>query len=366
MGLVVSRIALRDWRSFEDRTMDLSPGLTILHGPNATGKTNTVEALQLLTAGSSFRRPRTQDFVREGALSGRAQARLEGDGRVVDVACSVADGKRRFKRNDKACRPQDLSATLMSVLFCPDDLSLVKQGASHRRDELDAFGTQSNAGYRKVARAYARSIEQRNRLLKEPYPDLGLLDAWDASVALGGATLLHARINLFSRLRNHVNKIYEQVGGGEELDCSYECSLGEEAIGSTRDQLRDLFLKRLEESRAEELRRGVTLVGPQRDDVRFFISGRDARSFGSQGQQRSVVLAWKMAEVAIAREVLGEQPLLLLDDVMSELDEARREACTRFVQSGIQTVVTTTNLAYFSPELLHNAQVIPFGPSAQV
>jgi DNA replication and repair protein RecF len=105
----------------------------------------------------------------------------------------------------------------------------------------------------------------------------------------------------------------------------------------------------------------VTLVGPQRDDISFTIDGRDARSFGSQGQQRSVVLAWKMAEVAIAREVLGEQPLLLLDDVMSELDETRRAAMTRFVQGGIQTVVTTTNLSYFPADLLSDAEVIPYG-----
>lgn len=102
-------------------------------------------------------------------------------------------------------------------------------------------------------------------------------------------------------------------------------------------------------------------MGPQRDDVTFAIAGRDARTFGSQGQQRSVVLAWKMAEVAIAREVLGEQPLLLLDDVMSELDETRRAAMTRFVQGGIQTVVTTTNLSYFPPELLETARVIAYG-----
>ncbi|MEE1159426.1 MAG: AAA family ATPase, partial [Atopobiaceae bacterium] len=159
MGLVVSRVALRDWRCFTERTLDVSSGLTILCGQNATGKTNTVEALQLLTAGTSFRRPRTTDLVREGCASGRVQARLEGDGRVVDVSCEVADGKRRFVRNDKACRPSDLSSTLMSVLFCPDDLSFVKAGAKYRRDELDAFGAQASDGYRKVARSYARAVE---------------------------------------------------------------------------------------------------------------------------------------------------------------------------------------------------------------
>ena len=364
MGLLATRIALRDWRSFADLCIELGEGLTVLCGPNATGKTNTVEALQLLTAGSSFRHPRTADLVREGAQAGRAALRLEGDGRVVDVACSVEGSRRRFERNDKPARPADLSSTLMSVLFCPDDLSFVKAGAKYRRDELDAFGMQASAGYRKVARTYARAVEQRNRLLKDPQPDLGLLDAWDASVALGGATLLHARLSMFCRLRRHVRSIYSQVGGNEVLECTYESSLGGGVEDLERDELRDLFLDRLAELRTDELARGVTLVGPQRDDVAFSIDGRDARSFGSQGQQRSVVLAWKMAEVAIAREVLGEQPLLLLDDVMSELDERRRAAMTRFVQGGIQTVVTTTNLAYFPPELLEDAKVVRCGAEA--
>ncbi|MDO4807298.1 MAG: DNA replication and repair protein RecF [Coriobacteriales bacterium] len=361
MGLTVTRIAMQDWRSFEHRSFDLSGGLTVLCGPNATGKTNTVEALQLLTAGSSFRHPRTTDLVRQGAQAGRVQARLEGDGRVVDVRCDVGDGKRRFVRNDKPCRPSDLSSTLMSVLFCPDDLSFVKQGAKYRRDELDDFGAQASSGYRKVARNYAHAVEQRNRLLKEEVPDPGLLEAWNLSVALGGATLLHARLSMFARLRRHLRTIYARVGGGEELECAYVSTLGTGVEDLERDELRDLFLDRLDEVRDEELRRGVTLVGPQRDDVTFTIAGRDARAFGSQGQQRSVVLAWKMAEVAIAREVLGEQPLLLLDDVMSELDATRRAAMTRFVQGGIQTVVTTTNLDYFPPELLQSAEVVRFG-----
>jgi DNA replication and repair protein RecF len=117
----------------------------------------------------------------------------------------------------------------------------------------------------------------------------------------------------------------------------------------------------MESMREDELRRGMTLAGPHRDDVRFTLDGRDARSFGSQGQQRSIVLAWKMAEVAIAREVVGEQPLLLLDDVMSELDERRRAAITEFVGGRIQTVITTANLDYFPQELLVGAEVIRFG-----
>lgn len=360
MGLLVKSLGMLCYRNFQAKDVQLADGMTILCGPNATGKTNTVEALQLLTAGASFRHPRAADLILEGEDQARISARLEGDGRVVDVACDITPARRTFVRNGKKCRPADVSATLMSVLFCPDDLWFVKRGAKWRREELDAFGTQANAGYRRVCQAYARAVEQRNRLLKAPVPDLGLLDAWDASVSLGGATLLVARLHLFERLRKHLLEVYGRVGEGERVDCSYECSLGADVAGMDRDQVCDLFAQRLAQSRDTDLRRQQTTVGPQRDDILFTLDGRDARTFGSQGQQRSIVLAWKMAEVACSAEVLGSQPLLLLDDVMSELDAARRDAVTRFVQDGIQAVVTTTNLGYFPDELLSRSEVVDF------
>ena len=364
MGLLVTELSLADFRSFVRREVALDPATTILVGPNAAGKTNTVEALQLLTAGASFRRPTPRQLVRDGAESARIDARLAGDGRVVDVRCDVTPTRRQFFVNGKRRHASEMPGTLMSVLFSPDDLALVKRGASGRRDELDDFGRQANKGYSHVLAAYTRSVEQRNRLLKEPSPDLGLLDAWDSSVALGGATLLASRVRLFNRLAEKVSAIYAQIADGEELVCRYVCSLGDETLDLDRDALRDLFAERLAAARAEDLRRAQTTLGPHRDDVLFEIGGRDARAFGSQGQQRSVVLALKMAEVELSAEVLGEQPLLLLDDVMSELDEARRTAVIRFAQRGIQTVITTTNLGYFSPELLDASRVVSFGEHA--
>lgn len=361
MGLVIRNVGMICFRNFELRDIDLAPGMTILCGPNAIGKTNTVEALQLLTAGVSFRKPRASELILEGEDRARISSRLEGDGRVIDVACEITPQRRRFVRNGKSCHAADLSSTLMSVLFCPDDLSFVKQGARYRREELDDFGAQANAGYRRVASTYARSIEQRNRLLKEAQPNLDLLDAWDASVALGGATLLEARLRLFSRLKDHLRAVYAQVSESDVLDCHYVSTLGDDVVGMSRDRLAERFAERLAAGRENDLRRQQTLIGPHRDDIVFTIDGRDARSFGSQGQQRSVVLAWKMAEVELSREILGEQPVLLLDDVMSELDASRRDAVVRFVQSGIQTVVTTTNLGYFPNELLQDAEVVEFG-----
>ena len=361
MGLLVDSLELRDWRNFEHRDIAFSPGMTVLHGHNAVGKTNTVEALQLLTAGASFRKPRPIQLVREGCPNARATLNLRGDGRVVDVTCLVEGARRKFRRNGKPCQSQDVPESLMSVLFNPDDLAFVKRGASQRRDELDAFGRQANRGFAKVLAAYQRAVEQRNRLLKEDDPNLALLEAWDASVALGGATLLLARLRLFERLVPKVSAIYARICDGEELVCSYECTLGDDVSGMARDELTARFLDRLAAGRRDDLRRQQTLVGPHRDDLAFTLDGRDARTFGSQGQQRSVVLAWKMAEVELAAEILGEQPLLLLDDVMSELDEQRRAAVVGFVQEGIQTVVTTTNLGYFPPDLLEASRVVSFG-----
>lgn len=361
MGLLVTELALADFRSFERLGVALSPGVTVFVGPNAAGKTNTVEALQLLTSGQSFRRPTPSQLVRDGAESARIDARLEGDGRVLDARLDVVAGRRQFSRNGKRCQAADMPGELMSVLFSPDDLALVKRGASVRRDEIDDFGRQANRGYANVLAAYLRSVEQRNRLLKDEFPDEGLIEAWDSSVSLGGATLLHARLRLFSRLADRVSEVYGRVSGGEELVCSYSSTLGERVEGLTRDELRDLFYERLRAGRPDDLRRRQTCVGPHRDDVSFSIEGRDARSFGSQGQQRTVALAVKMAEVGLAEELLGSRPLLLLDDVMSELDESRREAVMSYVREGIQTVVTTTNLGYFSAELLDAAEVIRFG-----
>lgn len=360
MSLVVTRISFSGYRNLDGVVLEPSPGVTVLVGPNAVGKTNTVEALQYLTAGQSFRRPSPAELVAPGAREARVSARLEGDGRVVDVELVAAEGSRKFLRNGKPCRSQDLPGTLLSILFCPDDLSLVKGSASMRRGELDSFGAQANVGYRKVLSAYTRSVEQRNRLLKDGC-DPVLLDAWDESVALGGATLLHHRLNLFTRLSSLVGEVYADVASGETLACRYVPSVAGAEAGMGRDQLRDLMLRRMEESRDDDLRRGQTLVGPHRDDVSFAIEGRDARAFGSQGQQRTVALAWKMAEVRLCEDLLGERPLLLLDDVMSELDENRRACVTKFVEGGIQTVITTTNLGYFDDSLLEGMKVVRYG-----
>lgn len=361
MGLRVLRLELRGFRNFDDRAIGLSEGMTVLLGPNARGKTNAVEALQLLTAGVSFRNPTPAQLVGEGRDAARAAARLEGDGRVVDVTLDVAPGRKSFRVNGKRVQAQDVPRTLMSVLFTPDDLAMVKGAASVRRAELDGFGRQASEGYARVLAGYGRAVEQRNRLLRDEPCDPLLLDALDEQVARAGAALLNGRLRLFARLRPKVEETYASLAGGERLECSYVCSLGEGFEGRGKDELRDALRAALAAAREESLRRRLTPVGPHRDDVAFFVQGREARAFGSQGQQRTAALAVKMAEVMVSEQTVGQPPLLLLDDVMSELDASRREAVAAFAGRGVQTVITTTNLGYFTPELVGEAEVVRFG-----
>jgi DNA replication and repair protein RecF len=364
MGLVVERLELVEWRNHARRELTLDPALTILTGPNATGKTNTIEALELLTTGTTFKRALSREQLREGAVQGGCFATLTGDGRVIDVACTVAEKSRRFTRNNKPVKGYELLGTLLSVVFCPDDLTFVKGSASVRREELDGFACQANQGYRQVLRTYMKSIEQRNRLLKEGVYDPGLLAAWDSSVAVGAATLLYHRMRLFERLKPLVAARYAAISGGEELRAEYHATLreyGEVTAASSKEELQEVAERALAASRERDLARKQTCVGPHRDDFEFLLDGRGARRFGSQGQQRSCVLAYKLAQVDLAEELLGQRPLVLLDDVMSELDERRRAAVEACVAHGVQTVITTTHLGYFSQDLLDQAQVIAYG-----
>ena len=355
-GIAAQHLSAWRYRSFERYELDLDPGTTVLVGHNAAGKTNLVEALQLLTAGVSFRRPSPAELVREGRDAGRIELALAGEGRVLERACVLEQTRRAFERNGKRVRTSGIRGVLPSVLFCPDDLDMVKRSARVRRDALDAFGIQLNAQYAKLVSAYTRTVEQPNNLLKEPTVDPMMLEVWDSALASAGAALLVHRRALLERVRAHLVEACARIAPRERVDVRYVSTVGE--LPSTRPEIEERMAAALSASRADDMRRGCTHVGPHRDEILFTIDGRPARDFGSQGQQRSLVLAWKLAEVRVTRDILGRYPLLLLDDVMSELDADRRAAMLEQVEAGIQTVITTTNLGYFSEDVLDRAKVV--------
>lgn len=363
MGILACGLSVRDFRSYDAYDLELAPGVTVLVGPNAAGKTNLVEALQLLTAGQSFRHPSPIDLVRGGAARAELSLKLEGDGRMVDLGLIAERGRRSFTKNGKKTNAPGIRGILPSVLFCPDHLDMIKRSASVRRAALDDFGVQLNESYAQLVGAYERTLEQRNNLLKDRFTAPELMGAWDDALVSAGSSVLVHRLALLDRVRDRLVDVYARIAPRETVDVRYRASIGDIPAAAARDRsaVASCFAAALAETCEDERRRGLTLVGPHRDEVVFLIDGREARSFASQGQQRSLVLAWKIAEVEVTRDILGRYPILLLDDVMSELDAARRDAIVRFVEDGIQTVITTTNLGYFSQEILERAKVVTIG-----
>ncbi len=419
MTLRLTRLSLRDFRSYDSFELPDIGGLTVLVGPNAVGKTNVIEAVQLMTALTSFRHATIEQMIRRGAPRSLIEATVEDDRRLLEFALTMEDHARRYKLNGKAKRPVDLRGMVPSIVFTPDDLDLVKGSAGNRRRAVDALGSQVNANYDVILRDYERVLRHKNRLLKDEASD-ALVDSIDEMLVTCGAQLTCYRHALLDRLMPHMIASYEGISGKrEKLNCvftpswevktpsgsgpcvevaymrdsvrphmiaSYEGISGKREklncvftpswevktpsgsgpcveVAYMRDSVREALSRALGERRAEERARKRALVGPHADGISFMLDDMDASCFGSQGQQRSIVLSCKIAEARIVEEVLDVKPLLLLDDVMSELDGARREALVAFIAEDVQTIVTTANLAYFDAGMLARADIVELSRS---
>lgn len=360
MGLTVTRLSLRDFRSYRKFEIEPDSKLTVLVGPNAAGKTNVVEALQLVTAGDSFRRPQWSELVRWGTHEANVVLEAEGDSRVLETALTVGEtGRRVYRVNGKVRRRiSEVAGIIPCVSFTPDDLRIVKDSADRRRAAIDGVGDQLSPAYLTVRMEYERIVRQRNALLKDIQRNQDVLDALTERLVLKGVAFMGHRHRLFDRVAAKMSEVYVTLVSGERLSAVYlpSWSRTDKEIGNGEPV--ELMRAALRKSEAEEKARGLTLVGPHRDEVVFSINGREARSFASQGQMRTIALAWKLAEVAVVTDIAGQAPVLLLDDVMSELDETRRHALTAFVGEAAQTLMTTTNLGYFDKELVSRARVV--------
>jgi DNA replication and repair protein RecF len=357
----ITRLDLTDFRNYERMTVEPSPGLTIIVGPNAVGKTNIIEAVQLVTAARSFRRSDPSELVRWGAGRARVALRAEDGPRLLEVQLDVDnDGHRSYLVNGQAKRRHsDVAGLLPSVVFTPDDLGMVKGPSERRRASIDDLGEQLSATYGSLRRDYGRAVRQRNTLLKEGVGGEAAA-VWDEQVAVLGARFVVHRTGLLERLMEQASLRYAEMSAGETLSYTYEDRCGLGTCGSRDvDDVAAAIREQMERRRPEERRRLVTLAGPHRDDIVIELDGRDARSFASQGQQRTIALAWKLAEVAVVEDVLRRKPVLLLDDVMSELDADRRSALSEVVSNEVQTIVTTTNTGYFSDRMLARCVVVP-------
>jgi DNA replication and repair protein RecF len=357
--LSVERIRLENFRSYQSLEMEPGKGLTIIVGPNAVGKTNIIEAIQLLTAASSFRNPSWAECVRWGESEATLALEAEGDGRRLEHRLTIADtGRRTYSANGNVKRRlSDFTGTLPSVVFTPDDLRMVKDAADKRRAAIDGVGDQLSPAYMALRGEYDKTLRQRNAALKGQTVDEEVVGVLTEGLVVKGEAFSTHRQRLFGRLSKEIAEIYSSLVPGETLEAIYESSwsgCGLEGGGISLEEALRL-------SHPEERARRTTVVGPHRDEIRFLLNGRDARVYASQGQQRTIALAWKLAEVSVITGVGGQPPILLLDDVMSELDEARRHTLASFVGKVTQAFATTTNLGYFEQEMIARAHIVRLG-----
>ena len=344
----IEGLELLSFRNYSHLTLALPGALHIFLGGNGQGKTNLLEAIYLIASGRSMRAGREEEMIAWGASE--AQVTIEAvslRGRYELHMVLTPRGKRAYVNGSWVRRVGELLEYLSAVLFVPDDLNLVKGGPEARRRFLDGQLVQALPAYREAFASFQRILRQRNALLEqiaqgEKSP--AGLEVWDASFVEQAARVIHRRARAVETLSQLAAEAHRQVAGSKELTLRYRpyFAAEDEPAPLDLDVIRRRVAGSLEEARPLELRRGTSLVGPQRDDLEMTLDGRSARRFASQGEQRTVVLACKIAELELMASYLGEYPVLLLDDVLSELDPARQAAFVQVAMGRTQTLVTST------------------------
>lgn len=369
MDLYLEYIKLKNFRSYESFELTELGPLTILVGPNAIGKTNIIEAIQLITTQTSFRNPLIRQLIHISSDKGSVTTNVTDGNRQLELELCLSENKKSFLLNQKSKRTVDLKGLIPSVTFTPDDLNLIKGPMSARRNIFDYVGFQLSKNHYLIYKDYEKVIKHKNKMLKEGSSSL-MLDSIDEMVITCGAQLCCYRYFLFKKMLIYISQYYEKITQGKEsLSACYIpswCEYNPEtnvSIDFDRDTARIYLEEALKIERKKEVERKRSSIGPHTDKIEFFIDGRNASIYGSQGQQRSIVLAIKLAEVALIKEILNQKPLLLLDDVMSELDESRRNALIELIEGDIQTFITTTSLLYFEKALLDKAQIVDLTPN---
>jgi DNA replication and repair protein RecF len=371
--MYLKTLHLRQFRNYQDCLVDFDAPKTILVGNNAQGKSNLLEAVELLSTLKSHRSVRDRELVLEEATVGQIQANLERAYGSIDLALTLrTQGRRTVALNRESLRRQlDFLGILNAVQFSSLDLELVRGAPERRRNWLDSILIQLEPIYAYILQQYNQVLRQRNALLKtfRKQQTEGRIDEvssrdfdselalWDAQLATAGSRVTRRRARVLERLAPLAQAWHASISGKTEvLDVTYAPNVSIEQ--DNPEGVQQAFLDKIQRRRIPEHQQGTSLVGPHRDEVEFTINETPARSYGSQGQQRTLVLALKLAELKLIEEVVGEPPLLLLDDVLAELDLNRQNQLLDAIQDRFQTLITTTHLGAFDSQWLNSSQIL--------
>lgn len=349
----LTHLSLRHFRNYGEALFDLSPGHNLFIGLNGMGKSNILEALHALSTTRSFRGAKEQEMIQIGAEGAKIGAALAGTDTEIEIQYSRSARGAGFIAGQKLPRVRDIVGRFPTVCFSSTDLAIIRGEPSERRRFLDSELSLSSPSYLKAFSAYRRALEQRNaalRAVREGASHIGAVEPWENRLAEAGSVLRQQRSAYVSQLSALARDYHRHVSDcGEELSLEYR----PQDLAMTPQELLPGFAAR----RQLDVIAGSTSYGPHRDDVEITIEGISAKSYGSQGQQRTAVVAIKLGVVGYWRERLRTLPALLLDDIMSDLDERRRGFVLEASASLGQVVVTATDISQLSAEVLSNAKV---------
>lgn len=342
----ITQIELKNFRNYKSQRIDFQCGLNLIVGDNAQGKTNIVEAVMLCAVGRSPRTAKDKELIHFESDSGyvRAEVARSFGKTSIELYITRKENKRIKVNEIPISKMGELMGSINAVFFSPDELSLIKEAPEKRRRFLDMDISQLKKSYFYMLKRYNEILVQRNNLLKR-YGESTVrdtIDIWNVQLAKEGAGLIIERKAFLDKLKGYILSCHEYITDGrEKMNVSYSSSINNEITDVNETER--LLLKKLEASLEKDRRLGFTGTGPHRDDIKVEVNGIDIRSYGSQGQQRTAALSMKLAELKLFHDITGEYPILLLDDVLSELDDKRQKRLIELTEN-IQTVITATNI----------------------
>jgi DNA replication and repair protein RecF len=341
--MFIKDIELKNFRNYEDFSIDFDKNVNLVIGKNAQGKTNLIEAIYITSIGRSFRTSHDGELIRFGEDSAFIRVNAEKEVTDTRVEITINSNSKKFIKKDgtNVRRTSQLLDNIIIVIFSPEDLKIVKDEPEKRRKFIDRELAQIKPAYYDCLSNYKKTLLQRNSYLKEDSIKINILEIWDEQLIKYGSRLMKMRKEFIDEINIFSGRIHDSITNGrEKLRVEYDPNINFE---KDIDKQNAAFAEAVEKSHDTDMRLRTTTKGPHKDDMQFFVNDINARNFGSQGQQRTCALSLKLAELDFIKEETGESGILLLDDVMSELDEERREYLIRAL-SGNQLFITATDI----------------------
>ena len=342
--MVIKSLELNNFRNYECQKIMFSRETNIFFGKNAQGKTNLLEAVSLFSAGKSYRRVSDRFLIKNGCDFARIKIEFSSFDVEKSAEIVISKGKNKFIRLNGVplSRTSELLGVFNCVVFSPEELFLINGAPELRRNFIDLFLSSQKPLYYNILKRYFKVLKQKNNLLKNVSKNnIETLDIWNEELAQNGAKIMVYRRKMLESLSKEADKAYKKIAGNREgLTVIYNPSIFDEPF--SEEELKDKILEAIEKKKQAEMLVGTSLVGIHRDDIEFFIDGQNAKSFASQGQQRTAVISLKMAQAEIIKNQSGEYPIFLFDDIMSELDSERRGYIAKEIKNS-QVLITSTD-----------------------